>query len=143
MTKIIKFTNKFRPDSTAIDAVYYDKDFLHLYVRFHNGRVAGYGNVLFSTYHSFATDASAGRFYNENIIHRYPGLDAGDVKFLAAEVEEEKSDPQQVGPVYTVTYEIRKTVTETVEAASYEEAVSKVARIDGYAGVKKVEITFG
>lgn len=69
-------------NSSALSDIWYDDIEWKLFVRFHNGAVAGYQNVPESVVEIFTTAPSVGRYYNESILGKFDGVDTKDIEFV-------------------------------------------------------------
>ncbi len=142
VTETVIYTDVFEPNSSFVEAVYYDAPGRRLFLDLVNGTRVGYSNVLSSTFAALKSSPSVGGFYNRYIKNYFKGVN-GDVELVPvrkqtiAEINdavasepvasepvasEAPSDPNQnIGAEYIVNFTARRVIA----AGSVSEAVAK------------------
>lgn len=136
MTSVVYYNNHEAVDSTAISDIYFDSFAEEMYVQFHNGTIAGYGDVDYNTYEEFIEANSIGRHYAGYIKGVYPGIN-GDVDLRERlmfsvgrpGIDYDPIEPEETSPTpksFKVMVEITGELTFTVEADGFSHAESRV-----------------
>lgn len=133
--------NEAELDSSALSAAWYSENDKELYVKFHNGTVAGYGGVPVVVWLGMTCSSSKGRYWANQIKNIYRGVSA-DVSLVA---HASKGIPATANgtlkKVFTNQYKVTVNVTGdlefTVSAEDIAEAVTAVKHtLDQASGAK-------
>lgn len=112
------------PDSTAIQAAYYDKLNRHLYVAFPSGVIAGYSGINEYEFEDMLCSRSVGSYYSNYIRGVSHGL-SGDVTLLQRPVVEEKVE-EIPDPDFTVVVKMNGNMQFKLPAANLNNAIDRV-----------------
>ena len=133
-TKTVEYTHASALDSSVLKQAIYNAATHHLYLKFHNGTIAGYGGVSKSVYDGLVESYSAGAFYNSYIRGQYTGID-GNVAFVRSRQPEAPKAPKSV-------YVVKGLVSAVITAHDLEDAVRQFNNIHDNAEVKEVTVRF-
>ena len=158
MTTLIDEFEEAAVDSSVFTRVYFvpEPDYAaigDLYVRFHDGRVAGYSRVPVTIWRKLLEAQSPGKFWRNNIQRAYRGK-SGDVEFVDKPVAQAASpfnewlrgeievEVPQADPTPLFEFDVTYTLTETtrVRANSFDAAIQSIKNGDENIQVKKVEL---
>lgn len=138
-------------NSSLVDALFYNANSGDLVVQFHGGRRAGYTGVPLTVADRFFKAASAGKFYNSDIKRFYSGfsIEPNDVLDNVYEPPRPLYQPKAAPGVYkapkhsyVITGQRTEQFTETVQAASMDEAIAKVKAAGDGVVVRSASVDF-
>jgi len=111
--------------SSAIEVAYYDSNLMRLLLKFHGGGVAAYDGVSYPKWEAYETTDSVGRFYNTDIVGRFPGADANYDYFISRENLAPSASVQSAESRYAATIVVKATSYESLLAAVLSMGVSE------------------
>lgn len=145
MTATLTYDKHVALDSTALSDAYFVKDAQYgavgkLFIKFNDGRMAGYSNFPRYMFDELTSSDSAGRYWHNNIKNRFFGV-SGDVNLLAAppapkvlaksdEANKRFEDANVNNPELTVRYVITTVKEKKVRALKAEYAVNHVKNLE-------------